>query len=210
MTRIAPLLISLTLLSCSGEPDQQEEMASGDHQEMDHSMHDDLAMSHDEPTDMSLYQVSSEWRNRHGETLQMEDLRGKNRVVAMLYTHCEYACPRILADMKRIQKDLSSEAREETGFVIISIDPERDTPERLTTFAAENDLSDSEWTLLQGESGDILEMAALLGVRYRRVSETDFTHSNMITILNKEGEIVFRRTRLTDSQEPVIDAIESR
>lgn len=209
MIRFTPLLILLALLSCSGEPNQHEEMASGDHQVMDHSMHDDLAMSHDEPTDMSLYQVSSEWRNRHGETLHMGDLRGNNQVVAMIYTHCEYACPRILADMKRIQEDLSSGAREETGFVIISIDPERDTPERFRTFAEENDLSDSEWTLLQGESGDVLEMAALLGVRYRRVSETDFTHSNMLTVLNKEGEIVHRRTQLSDSQDAIIQAIES-
>lgn len=209
MIRFAPLLISLALLSCTGEPNQHEEMAPGDHEGMDHSMHDDLAMSHDEPTDMSLYQVSSQWRNRHGETLHMEDFRGKNQVVAMVYTHCEFACPRILADMKRIQEDLSSEAREETGFVIISIDPERDTPERLTTFAEENDLSDSEWTLLQGESGDILEMAALLGVRYRRISDTDFTHSNMLTVLNKEGEIVHQRTQLADSQEAIIQVIES-
>lgn len=208
----SPLIVTLLLLSCTGEPNPSHESghaSSGDHEQMDHSMHDDLAMEHDEATGMSLYQVESAWTNRHGETLRLSDLQGKNQVVAMLYTHCEFACPRILADMKRIQQELSAGARQETGFLIISIDPERDTPERFTTFAEENDLGEDSWTLLQGEHGDVLEMAALLGVRYRRISETDFTHSNMLTVLDKEGEIVHRRTRLADSQEAIIDAIES-
>lgn len=126
----------------------------------------------------------------------------------MVYTHCKHACPRILADMQRIKDNLKSEAAEQTYFTIISIDPVRDTPDRLNTFANENNLSEEKWTLLSGDNGDILEIAALLGVKYKHVSDTDFTHSNMITVLNKEGEVLHQRKKLEDQHHNILDVIE--
>lgn len=108
----------------------------------------------------------------------------------MVYTSCEYACPRILADMKRIRGGLSEQALQATYFTIVSIDPERDTPGKLNQFAQENDLSDDQWALLHGTNGDILELVALLGFKYKHITKTDFTHSNLITVFNREGEIV--------------------
>jgi protein SCO1/2 len=42
----------------------------------------------------------------------------------------------------------------------------------------------------------VLERAALLGVKYRSVSKTVFAHSNLITVLNKKGEIVHQQEGL--------------
>lgn len=175
----------------------------------EHAAHADMEMEMgaDEPTDESIYNVNSTWQNRHGESVGMNSLRGKVQVVAMVYTHCEHACPRILADMQRIRDGLREEALSATNFTIISIDPERDTPGRLTDFARENNLSDDQWTLLNGDEGDVLEIAALLGVKYKRISDTDFTHSNMITVLNKEGEVAYQRKQLSDQQGKVINVI---
>src|SRR5690625_6799424 len=84
-----------------------------------------------EPADHSIYHASGTWRNRNGEEVSLSNLQGRIQVVSMLYTNCDYACPRILADMKRIESALSDEEREQTNFLIVSIDPERDTPDRL-------------------------------------------------------------------------------
>lgn len=202
------LIIGFLAASCSGEQRNSELHTEHMNEEMDHSAHGELAMESGEPTGESIYNVSSTWRNRDNREISLSELRGVVQVVAMVYTHCEFACPRILADMQRIQQGLSDEAMQNTNFVIISIDPERDTPERLTNFADENNLSDKHWTLLNGSQGDILEVAALFGVRYKRISETDFTHSNMITVLNSEGEIVHQRKQLTDNQSEIIRTIE--
>ncbi len=186
----------------SGQMDMDMEMAEGDH-----SAHQGMAMESGEATDESIYNVSSTWKNRHGRELMLNNLQGKVQVVAMLYTHCEFACPRILADMKRIRDNLSESDLQDTNFVIVSIDPERDTPERLVNFGRENDLSEEQWTLLNGGQGDILELAALLGFKYKRISETDFTHSNMITVLNRQGEIAFQRNRLGNNPSDIVAAI---
>lgn len=176
---------------------------------MDHSAHAEMKMESNEPTDESIYNVNSSWKNRNGDEVKLRDLQGKIQVVAMVYTHCEYACPRILADMKRIRDALSNEALPNTHFTIISIDPERDTPERLNTFAKENDLNKQYWTLLNGAQGDVLEVAALLGVKYKRISKTDFTHSNIITVLNKKGEVIHQKEKLTDQHTETVSTIES-
>lgn len=216
MMRIVPfcfvLLTTLFLtVACSGS-EEEKQQATGQMEmkmaEGDHSAHQEMAMASGEASDQSIYNVSSSWKDRHGQELMLNSLQGEVQVVAMLYTHCEFACPRILADMKRIRDSLSENELQQSNFVIVSIDPDRDTPERLTQFAEENNLSDEQWTLLNGDKGDILELAALLGFKYKRISDTDFTHSNMITVLNKQGEIAFQRNRLGDNPSDIIAAIE--
>ena len=202
---VAMLIFIVT--GCSGDGQQSNQSSKIDTPENNHAAHANMQMDAAEPTEESIYNVSSIWKNRHGEEIRLKKLRGKVQVVAMVYTHCEHACPRILADIQRIKDNISTEVADQTHFTIISIDPKRDTPQRLRTFADENNLSEEKWTLLNGSNGDVLEMAALLGVKYKRVSDTDFTHSNMITVLNKEGEIVHQRKKLEDNQSNVIQAI---
>lgn len=204
------LTAALIFMGCSGQNDGEDSPPSSQEKITGegHGEHAKMGMDVGEHTDESIYNVTSSWKNRHGEEINLGELSGKTQVLAMVYTHCEHACPRILADMKRIRDALSDEALDETRFLIVSIDPERDTPDRLAQFAGENDLSEEQWTLLNGGQGDVLELAALLGVKYKRISDTDFTHSNMISVLNKEGEVVHQRKKLEDQQTAVINAIE--
>jgi protein SCO1/2 len=201
---ILAIVFGLILIACSNKKQEQTNKGS----EKSHASHANMDMPVSEPTDESIYNLNSSWQNRYGHTIKIDSLRGKTQVLAMVYTHCEYACPRILADMKRIRDGLSKQVLHNTNFSIVSIDPERDTPGRLHQFAKENDLSDMNWTLLHGSNGSILELAALLGFKYKRISEKDFTHSNLITLLNKKGEIVYQRQKLTDSPSKAIDIIE--
>jgi protein SCO1/2 len=60
---------------------------------------------------------------------------------------------------------------------------------------------------LHGTENDVLELAALLGVKYRSVGETIFAHSNLITVLNKEGEIVHQQEGLGVKHEETSAAV---
>jgi protein SCO1/2 len=79
---------------------------------------------------------------------------------------------------------------------MVTIDPERDTPEILRAYAEAVRLDPERWTLLTAPDNTVLELAALLGVKYRRISDTDFSHSNVITILDQQGEIAHRQVGL--------------
>ncbi len=201
---ITAVVLGLILNACSVEDNQQEKNQS----ETEHATHADMDMGTGEASDESIYNVTSSWQDQNGNTVTLSSLQGKVQVLAMVYTHCEYACPRILADMKRVRDGLSEDVLEHTNFTIVSIDPARDTPGRLKQFADENNLTDQQWTLLHGNDGNILELAAMLGFKYKRISDTDFTHSNLITVLSKEGEIAYQRNQLVDQPKETIKQIE--
>ncbi|MDQ8182295.1 SCO family protein [Pelagicoccus sp. SDUM812005] len=165
----------------------------------------DAALAKIAPSELSLYQVTSEWQNQTGNKLVLADLAGRPLFVALAYTNCQYACPRLIADLKAIESALPSDS--DANFVVISIDPARDTPERLATYAVEQELDTSRWTLLNGAPGDVLELANLLGVRYAKTPTGDYTHSNIITLLNAKGEIVHQQNGLGADINPTLEKL---
>jgi protein SCO1/2 len=108
----------------------------------------------------------------------------------MVYTSCTHTCPMIVAEMKRVEAALPAEMRGGVGFVLVSLDPERDTPEQLAKFASAMRLDPASWTLL---TGGVREMAALLGIRYRPEADAQISHSNTYLVLDPAGRIVHRQ-----------------
>ncbi len=156
--------------------------------------------SHAEPaaafTDKSIYQVGSRWTTDAGKQIRLGELRGKPQVVAMFFANCQYACPLIVNDMQRIEAALTPAQRARVGFTLVTFDPKRDTPEALAEYRRVRNLPAEGWTLLRGEPDDVQELAALLGVRYKQDVHGQFAHSNIITILNAEGEVVHQQVGL--------------
>lgn len=149
-----------------------------------------------EPSDASLYQLAATWTNQDGDRIALDALHGQPVVLSMVFTNCTYACPMIVRDMKRIGAALPEEQRNEVQYVLVSLDPERDTPAALQRFATAHGLDSAAWTLLRGSARDVRLLAALLGIRYKQEADGQFSHTNLITILNPEGEIVFQQEGL--------------
>lgn len=155
----------------------------------------------------SIYHLESRWWDQAGDTRHLASLGGRVQVVAMVYTHCAHTCPRILMEMKRIEAALDDAGREGFGFVLVSVDPERDAPGRLHAFAQSTRLEADRWTLMSGSDDAVLELATMLGIRVRRESATDFSHSNAMLVLDSGGEIVHRQDRLGADLRPMIEAV---
>ena len=137
----------------------------------------------------SIYQLPSQWTNQAGQETWLKDLRGKVTVTAMIFTHCGYACPRIMGDLDSIESGLSPAELAGVQWVLISMDDVRDTPEVLAEYAKKYELDTDRWTLLHGDSGAVREVAGTLGVRYKKGPKGDFSHSNIITILDRDGSV---------------------
>ncbi|HLV51859.1 MAG TPA: SCO family protein, partial [Flavobacterium sp.] len=87
-----------------------------------------------EISDMSIYNLPSTWTNQKGENLELVDLQENVLVMVMIYTSCKAACPRLVADMRHIEQTVKSDNKNKVKYVLVSIDPETDTPERLKAF----------------------------------------------------------------------------
>lgn len=159
--------------------------------------------------DMSLYNLPAEWTNQDGENVHLADLRGDIVVAVMIYTNCQAACPRLVADMRHISQRLSDEAREQTKFVFFSIDPETDTPEKMKQFAIDNEMNNESWIFLRGSEEDTREFAATLAVSYKRISPIDFSHSNIISVFDQNGVLDFQEEGLDKDGTAVVEAVEA-
>jgi len=133
----------------------------------------------------SVYDLPGRWLDQSGAERSLATLRGAPVLLAMVYTHCTATCPLAVAELKRIA---ASDAT--VRFVLVSLDPARDDPAQLSAFARRLELDPARWTLLTGSDGDLRELAATLGVRYRQVTPQDLSHSNLITLLDRDGRIV--------------------
>jgi protein SCO1/2 len=137
----------------------------------------------------SIFNLTTKWNTEEGETIELKDLKEKTLVMVMIYTTCKAACPRLVADMRNIEEQIPDKFIKNINFVMVSIDPETDTPKRLKAFAKENFMDDEQWTFLQGSVGDVREFANVLAVKYKEISPLDFSHSNIISIINPQGEL---------------------
>lgn len=76
---IVTILIFM-LIGCSGDGEQANEPSHMGTSENNHASHSNMQMDTAEPSEESIYNVSSMWKNRHGEELQLNKLRGKVQV----------------------------------------------------------------------------------------------------------------------------------
>jgi len=151
----------------------------------------------EEFSDASIYQVESEWRDQQNNNFLLHELGGKKVVLTMFFASCTYACPILVNDMKRIEAALADQNEISSyRFLLVSIDPDRDSPAKLNEYADKNNLDLKRWKLLTGKKEDIMELAALIGFRYKKDKNGDFSHSNLITFLNEKGEIIHQQVGL--------------
>jgi protein SCO1/2 len=160
-----------------------------------------------ELSDKSLYQLDAKWTNDHNQAMQLSALKGRPQIVTMFFANCQFACPLLVYKMKQIEAALPETVRTNIGFTLVSFDTERDTPAVLHTYRTQRELA-SNWTLLHGSNSDVLDLAALLGVKFKKDAQGQFAHSNVITILNADGEIAFQESGLDLDVKDIVKQVE--
>lgn len=185
------------MLSCKNSSEEKSELvADGEKTEITKEI-----------SDMSIYNLPSHWTTQDGKDVELKDLQGKVLAMVMIYTSCKAACPRLVADMRNIEKQVPEDKKDDVRYVFISIDPETDTPERLKEFAKENKMDDEKWIFLRGTEEDTREFAAVLAVNYKQISPIDFSHSNIISVFDQQGELVHQQEGLGVDNKETVQAI---
>lgn len=147
-------------------------------------------------SELSIYNLPSKWTNQNNEEIQLKTLQGDVLVMVMIYTSCKTACPRLVADMRGIEEQIPADKKDEVTLVFVSIDPETDTPQRLKEFARENQMDSEKWVFLRGSEADTREFSAVLAINYKRISPMDFSHSNIISVFDRKGELAYQQEGL--------------
>lgn len=187
--RIGLVVALLLAVACGNEPGKKEIKALGP------------------LPDGSVYQAEATFTDQHGQETKWGSFRGKPVVAAMVFTNCQFACPAITQDIKSIQQRTEGDAQP-VQFLLISFDTQRDTAETLQEFAEEMEL-DENWTLLHGSEADVRQLSMLLDVSYKDVGGGLFSHDNVITLLNANGEIVARSEGLGNENDDLLKKLKA-
>lgn len=155
----------------------------------------------------SIFNLTSQWQNQNGDTLQLMDLQGKTLVVVMIYTTCKSACPILVSKMRDIESKIDRKDIDKVSLVLVSIDPETDTPPFLKKFAQKNNMDAPQWIFLTSNEQNTNEFANVLSMKYKKISPIDFSHSNIISIFNPEGQLVNQEEGLEINVEKVVATV---
>jgi protein SCO1/2 len=144
------------------------------------------------PRSESIYEVSAALVDQQGRPASLDLFRGHPVLISMFYASCPDACPLLIADIQRIEMELPPRVRADLRVMLVSLDPERDTPEVLQALVRARGVDESRWRLLRAPDDTVREIAAVLGLKYRRLPDGSFNHSSVITLLDASGVVEAR------------------
>ncbi|MGJ3231802.1 MAG: SCO family protein [Oceanicaulis sp.] len=131
--------------------------------------------------------------NQDGETVTDETYRGKAMLIYFGFTYCPDVCPMSLQIMDAALDRLNEEQRAAFQPLLISVDPERDTPEALKSYV-ESDAFPEGLQGLTGTPEQVRAAARAYRVFYARIeddgvsSEYTVDHSSLIFLMDQNGE----------------------
>ena len=89
--------------------------------------------------------------DQNGNPVNLTLYEDKIVVVSFLYTTCPDICPALTYQLRKLSEELEEDYGESVEFISITVDPARDTPEKLASFAANNN---ADWKFLTSVSND--------------------------------------------------------
>lgn len=168
-----------------------------------------LAFSGDEA--VSLYDLKSSWRDVSGKPVQISVAKNHYALVTMAYTSCPHSCPMTISKMQEIEDVLRAAGLEDLKLVLASFDVKNDKPSKLKAFQTSRKLDPKRWILLSPDSeANARELAVALGVTYKDIGKGDFSHSNIISLLDPNGVVVAKIDSLAASIDVFKKALEKK
>jgi protein SCO1 len=125
-----------------------------------------------------------------GSNFRLSEHKGQVVLLFFGYTYCPDVCPITLANLKQVVSELGADANR-VQVLFVTMDPDRDTPERIQEYASRFDPS------FIGISGPIEELGKVWGEygAYRELGSKDangnyaVTHSSRLTVIDTHGDL---------------------
>lgn len=135
-------------------------------------------------------ELAFELTGTSGDTITAEQTDGQIRLLFFGFTSCPDICPATLQKLSRAVKDLPEALRTDTQIVFVSVDPQRDTPERIDSYVS---FFSDRAIGLTGEEPALRELSK----RYRTTFGYDepdaegnynVSHSGAVYVFDREGK----------------------
>jgi protein SCO1/2 len=155
----------------------------------------------------SIYAIHVALRDQNGEPIDLDVHRGHPVIVSMFYGSCPSACPLLVSHVKELEASLPPAVRDDVRVLLVSFDPEHDTPQSLSELAKRHHVASHRWRLASGTDDDVRPIAGALDVSYRKQASGAYTHDSVIAVLDGEGRIVARTEDTMPDLAPLAAAV---
>ncbi|MDD3458510.1 MAG: SCO family protein, partial [Weeksellaceae bacterium] len=109
-----------------------------------------------------------------------------------------------------IEKGLGNYDPKKVRLVLVSIDPETDTPEKMEEYLKLNDFVGEQWLFLRSDESSTREFANVLSVKYKQISPIDFSHSNIISVFSDRGVLTFQKEGLDSDVSEIVGEVKKQ
>lgn len=124
-----------------------------------------------------------------GGRLALADLRGKVVAVTFVYATCTDTCPLLTAKLAALGQRMGKDIGSKVVFVAITVDPERDTPDVLRSYAQTHGARGAGWAFLTGTPAEIKDVAHRYGVFARKTDRGDVDHTLLTSLVDRAGAL---------------------
>lgn len=128
--------------------------------------------------------------NQDGEPVSMEQLKGRWSLLFFGYTFCPDICPATLAELRQLRTKLPDAANQQMQPILVTVDPERDTPEQLKQYLG---YFGADFMGLTGSLKDIQTLANAVGVPFipADTSKENYTvdHGGNLALIGPDGRL---------------------
>ncbi len=157
----------------------------------------------------SVYHLQVSVEDQFGEITGLDRYRGKPVLITLFYASCPHVCPMLISTIKLTESKLTAEERADLRVFTISIDPERDTPEKLRETLERHSVDTSRWSMVRSQPGDLRTIAGVFNVRYKQLPGGEFYHTTRIVLLDHEGTQIASTEQLGRHDAAFLEAIKS-
>ncbi len=150
----------------------------------------------------SLYQLNTMLTDDSSQRFTLRDMAGTPVLVTMFYGDCHAACPIIIETLKRTVAALGPSAGP-LRVVLISLDPQHDSPASLAMLARKHELEPHRFRLaVAADDSTTRTLAAALNVKFRRLDNGEINHTTRVVLLDATGATRAASTRLDVNPDP--------
>ncbi|WP_337864585.1 SCO family protein [Ignavibacterium sp.] len=149
------------------------------------------------PLKQDVSRTQNKFLNQDSIEVKFPDLvKDKITLMAMVYTHCPDICPMTTHNMQLVESKLSEKELDNVRFVVISFDPNRDTPAVLKKFAEIRDIVFDRWSFLSGDERNTKEVMLKFDVKavpadssYDAEGNLSYyiVHTDRISLIDQDG-----------------------
>jgi protein SCO1 len=138
----------------------------------------------------SVFNADIALQRADGRQLNLASTAGTLRVVSMIYSHCPGLCPLTVQNLQALERQLNAQQRGELSFMLLSLDPTRDSPARLSEFAAREHVDTSQWLLARPGVADSARIAQSLGISTVMGTDVTIDHTPAIALVDRDGRVL--------------------